>query len=124
MQLRRQLVALLFLGALLFTVERAQCQESPTASEEAMSQTLSKELAWSKAKAEAWKIQAVYLSAQLALERTPEYREVEKRQTDLQGSGPRLQSLCGEGFTVQWTREDIVCAPIPKPAPSAPTKEK
>lgn len=69
------------------------------------------------AKASAWKAQALVGVAQTALQATKEYKEWEKRQTELQEQLGVLQAACGKEHQVSWTPDDISCAPKPAPKP-------
>ena len=72
-------------------------------------------------KKEAWRSQAIVLSSQVALTQSREYQELQKNQQNFRALVERLQALCGKGFQVSWSADDVSCVAQP---PVAEPKKK
>jgi hypothetical protein len=125
-RLDKLLVSALVLAALASALGIARGQDhqtlacDPTLNNCGVNEPIKPPTISAEAKLAAWKSQALIVLAQVALQATKEYAELQKRQAELAEQGTVLQTACGKDYQVAWTPEDITCAS--KPTPKEPAK--
>ncbi len=111
---------------ILFCVAMAWGADKPEPSKkdlQAQVQKLTEERDEAQRNEAAWKAQALMGLAQAQLDASPQFKELQRRQADLQAIYNQRQADCGEKKVLQWDANGIMCVLKPEPPKPEPAKE-